>query len=439
LLRSGKKINLFFMPLSPVPNEGNSLVVILVVENQADVRNKIVTDLAGQWSLRLAATAAEAELILGQEPVHLVLLGLPMGSIEGGRVLQKVKMIDEHIEIVVLAAFETKESARQAIRQGACDYISKTAEPNILRAAVARAVRLRDLFDREASHHARLSNLTQQLNDTVIREEIARNNNLGYAGVLHDIVNPLTVASGFLEAMQKTIADQTTLSAKMLEPMKRELALISKQVFLCCSITSRYMRILRHQYDQAGECSVNRTLNDLQVIVAHHRELKHNPLEIQELQENHTVLIGSTELLPALLNLTINAVQSSAPAKPVIVSAEPIPLAPDPDTLQDGPQDVYWGRATFDASPPTVAIRVIDQGRGIPANILAHIFEPHFSTKGEKGNGLGLPIVARLVEVHHALMHVHTEVGAGTTVTLYLPARVLLRSDSMQPFAIRPV
>jgi len=31
LLRSGKKISLFFMPLSPVPNEGNSLVVILVV------------------------------------------------------------------------------------------------------------------------------------------------------------------------------------------------------------------------------------------------------------------------------------------------------------------------------------------------------------------------------------------------------------------------
>ena len=67
--------------------------------------------------------------------------------------------------------------------------------------------------------------------------------------------------------------------------MKRELALISKQVFLCCSITSRYMRLLRHQYDQAGECSVNRTLNDLQVIVAHHRELKHNPLEILELKE----------------------------------------------------------------------------------------------------------------------------------------------------------
>ncbi len=86
-----------------------------------------------------------------------------------------------------------------------------------------------------------------------------------------------------------------------------------------------------------------------------------------------------------------------------------------------------------------MAIRVIDRGRGMPADILARIFEPHFSTKGDKGNGLGLPIVARIVEVHHALMHVHTEVGVGTTVTLYLPARVLLRSDSMQPFAIRPV
>ena len=175
------------MPLFPITAEKNPAVVILVVENQADVRNKIVTDLAGQWSLRVAATAAEAEILLEQEPVQLVLLGLPMGSIEGGRILQCVKRIDEHIEIVVLAAFETKESARQAIRQGACDYISKTAEPNILREAVARAVRLRDLFDREASNHVRLSNLTQQLNDTVIREEIARNNNLGYAGVLHDM------------------------------------------------------------------------------------------------------------------------------------------------------------------------------------------------------------------------------------------------------------
>jgi len=72
-------------------------------------------------------------------------------------------------------------------------------------------------------------------------------------------------------------------------------------------------------------------------------------------------------------------------------------------------------------APPAVSIRFTDNGRGIPPEALARLFDPFYSTKPE-GLGLGLFISQSIVQQHGGQIDVHSEVGAGTTFTVWLPA-----------------
>ena len=68
-----------------------------------------------------------------------------------------------------------------------------------------------------------------------------------------------------------------------------------------------------------------------------------------------------------------------------------------------------------------VALRISDNGPGIPADLQARLFEP-FATGRVGGTGLGLAIVQRAVEAHRGLVLVDTKAGGGTTFTVYFPA-----------------
>ncbi len=67
-------------------------------------------------------------------------------------------------------------------------------------------------------------------------------------------------------------------------------------------------------------------------------------------------------------------------------------------------------------------ISVSDNGTGIDPSIIDHIFDPYFTTKSaSEGTGLGLSIVHSIVQAHHGAIRVNSEIGLGTTFTVYLP------------------
>jgi two-component system NtrC family sensor kinase len=73
----------------------------------------------------------------------------------------------------------------------------------------------------------------------------------------------------------------------------------------------------------------------------------------------------------------------------------------------------------------TVKVQVSDTGRGIPADVLAHIFDPYYTTKPQgEGTGLGLPIVRDIVRQHGGDITVETVPGTGTTFTVTLPVKL---------------
>jgi two-component system cell cycle sensor histidine kinase/response regulator CckA len=68
-----------------------------------------------------------------------------------------------------------------------------------------------------------------------------------------------------------------------------------------------------------------------------------------------------------------------------------------------------------------VQVTVSDTGTGIPPHVLPHIFEPFFTTRAPLGSGLGLAQVHGIVAQHEGHIDVETQVGHGTTFTIYLP------------------
>jgi two-component system cell cycle sensor histidine kinase PleC len=80
-----------------------------------------------------------------------------------------------------------------------------------------------------------------------------------------------------------------------------------------------------------------------------------------------------------------------------------------------------------------IALSVIDRGFGIKSEDLPQIFEPFWQNEAyrrqtKEGIGLGLAITQRLVKAHDATIEVQSREGKGTTVTIHLPAKRIVRS-----------
>jgi CheY-like chemotaxis protein/anti-sigma regulatory factor (Ser/Thr protein kinase) len=80
----------------------------------------------------------------------------------------------------------------------------------------------------------------------------------------------------------------------------------------------------------------------------------------------------------------------------------------------------------------TIRLTIRDSGCGMSDDVKARALEPFFTTKGERGTGLGLPLAAQIVERHGGSLEIESAVGSGTTVLVVLPSA---SSDSSEQHA----
>jgi len=396
---------------------------MLVVDDEEGPRTSLRMVFKNQFAVYAFDNSTDALEFARDHAVHIAVLDLRIGRQCGLELLRRIKEVDPRIEVIMLTALETLESAKQAMRAGACDYLAKPFELSTLRESVARAHRLRAISHNVEANTERLRTLSDQLQDSFSREEMTRTANEIYAGVIHDLNNPLAIIAGFVDVLHKRIVDVSSLAGDDLQNFRQHLQTISKQVNTCCDISARYLRFMSRIGSSPQQVPVNQVLTDIEQLLRNHPALKSSLLVVDPLPEDAVVSLQGTELLQALLNLAINALQSTEATQTVRLSAEIYPRPLPVSTFVSGPEMRYAGLESFTNTAPFVALSVADEGCGIPPHVLPRIFDTYFTTKEPgKGTGLGLSIVARLVRTAHGFIRVNTRPGQGTVMTIVLPA-----------------
>ena len=413
-------------PGVPVPLDGVSAKpVLLVVDDEEGPRQSVRIIFKDEYQVLLANSGEQAVEIARKSPVSVVVSDILMTGMSGIDVLKQLKDIDPAIEVIMLTAYETIETARQALRHGACDYLNKPFDVQTMRAAVARARQKHEMARDFHKSNETLRVLQQEIQDQRVKEEMMRTKGEIYASVLHDINSPLTVISGFVDIINRSLGDESTVEGEKLETIKGDLNKLTGQVGRCFEISRRYLSFLRDR-DQTGSggerVGLNQMLSDLKELLIRHPSSRGNQLAVHLLPEERVAAINGTDLLQILLNLTINALTCTDKPHRVEVSAQVFVESFDVDQFVDGPEQRFVNREGFLNTPPLLAISIQDDGPGIPSDILAKMFETKFTTKAPgKGTGLGLSIVKRLVKAGQGGIHLQTAVGKGSTFTICLP------------------
>lgn len=165
---------------------------ILVVDDEEGPRQSLNMIFGDDYDVTIATSGEEAVEFSSQKPFHVVITDIRMRGLSGIDVLREVKKIDPHTEVIVLTAYETLETARQAISLGASEYLKKPFDLDHIQKVVDGCFR-------------NFQFNTQQ--ETVIREDVnaAKTNFLEI--VSHELNTPMNGILGFLELLQDTTLD----------------------------------------------------------------------------------------------------------------------------------------------------------------------------------------------------------------------------------------
>jgi signal transduction histidine kinase len=409
---------------SPAPDFLPKKGTLLVCDDEDGPRQSMRVIFKDDYNLLLASDGRAAIELAQKNKIDVAVCDIRMGGMSGIELLERLKFIDPHIEVVMMTAFETSDTMRQALRLRASDYLNKPFDIASMRTAVKNAMQRRSLAGEIEDNAEHLQQLLAELQHQKIEEQISRTRGDIYASIIHDINGPLTVISGFIQMMNQRIGSADSLAAEDLQYVKDNLKTITRQVTNCIEISRRYLGFLRRQTEAATIVGANQILIDLTELLRVHPSVQNNDFTCTPLAEDVTVGVNGTDLIQILLNLCTNAFQCTPQIHRVEVSGEVLPAPLAPAQIQDSPNDRWLNVESFENTELLLKLSVRDTGPGIPLEVLPKIFDPYFTTKSARhGTGLGLSIVLRLVKSAHGLLHCHTEVGVGTTFTIYLPAK----------------
>lgn len=407
---------------------------LLIVDDEEGPRMSLKLIFKDTYDLLLAEDGPSAIELAQKNDIDVAVLDIRMAGMSGIEVLEKIRAVRPDLEAIMITAFETTDTMRQALRLRACDYINKPFDLATIRNAVGQAMQRRMLASEVHSSADKVHELLTELHHRSIEEQIAKTHKDIYASILHDINGPLTVISGFNQLLVKKLQDLIKLGndagrdVKDLEFMLERNLIMGRQVGNCIEIQRRYLGFLRRQSGDQAHTGVNQLLKDLEQLVRVHPSLQENEFSLTPLTGEVSIKIHGTDLIQILLNLAVNAFQCTPVPHRVEIGGEVLNAPLDLSLFKDGLNDRLLNVESMNNTAPLVKLWVRDTGPGIPEDVLPKIFQSYFTTKGpSQGTGLGLNIVQRLIKEGNGALHVHTESGTGTTFTIYLPAANLAK------------
>ncbi len=312
-------------------------------------------------------------------------LASPLTTVDEAERALLVLLLSGGLMAVMLAALVGWTTAAAALRP--LEQVTKTA------LQITRADDLSRRIPLSGPAQGEVGRLILAFNETLERlENLFETQRRFLADVSHELRTPLTTVLGNLDLMRK----MGHLDAESLEAISSETQRMKRLV----------QDILVLTQAESGKLPLGRAELELDTLVLEvfqqSKVLAKERVEVRLGQEDQARVMGDRDRLKqVLLNLTSNAIEYTPPGGTVTLG-----LACVGD----------WARVT-----------VSDTGPGIPQDELPHIFERFYRVDrsrrrtGQGGAGLGLSIAYWITRSHDGRLEVASEVGKGTTFSVWLP------------------
>ena len=222
-------------------------------------------------------------------------------------------------------------------------------------------------------------------------------------GLAHDFNNLLTGVTGSLDLMRRRL-DQGRINE-----LERYITAAQGAASRAAALTHRLLAFSRRQTLEPKAVDANKLVAGMEDLVR--RTVGPGIVVQTELSaELWPCYCDPNQLENAILNLCINGRDAMGEGGRLIIETGNALI----DEAAGGDRDMPPGEY--------VAVAVSDTGRGISPELLSRVFEPFFTTKAAgKGTGLGLSMIYGFAKQSGGQIRIHSEVGAGTSVRIYLP------------------
>ena len=215
------------------------------------------------------------------------------------------------------------------------------------------------------------------------------------ATIAHEIRNPLDTVSNLVYLLQYEQNPSPTAA--------QYLRMASDEVARIAQITSQLLTFHREARSPV-QVEINEVLRSVLALFA--PQIKQSHIVVKEqFETNRSVRGFPGELRQVFSNLVGNAVEAMPSGGRLVLHTRESSL-------------------TSDGSRKGVRVTILDSGSGIPIGVRRNLFAPFYTTKGEKGTGLGLWISRGILEKHEGTIHLSSSVGTlrkGTAFSVFLP------------------
>src|SRR6202167_2146028 len=214
---------------------------LLIVDDEDGPRQSMRVIFKDEYDLLMAEDGPTAIKLAQENEIDVAVLDIRMAGMSGIEVLERLKFVQPDIEAIMMTAFETTDTIRQALRLRACDYINKPFDLATIRAAVSQGMQGRTLESEIHPSAEKVQDLLTELQEQRIEEQIAKTRGDIYASIIHDINGPLTVISGFVQVLNQRVNHANRMELEDLEFIKDRLRIIGRQEGNCIEISRRYL------------------------------------------------------------------------------------------------------------------------------------------------------------------------------------------------------
>jgi signal transduction histidine kinase len=355
--------------------------------------------------------AALAALAGNPAAVDVVITDFKMPGMDGLELLRAIRARLPDAVLMLLTGYADKDSAIQAVNEvGIFQYVEKPWDLHDLLLKLKAGIEQRDLARRLretsadlARRHAELERSHEELerahaelrlaHDRLVASERLAAVGRVASGIAHEIGNQVALV-GYAEAIKARSGGNAEIAelADVIATAQKRLAAMVGEIKDFARTPEAAAESPRIAPEPADVASV---VEEALAILRYDREVGARRL-VRDFRARPLARLDRGKFGQVIINLVRNAAQASPPQAAITVSLDERPGA-------------------------TVSVTVADEGAGMAPEVLARLGEPFFTTRGERGTGLGVGISRRIVEEHGGSLAFDSTPGRGTRAIVTLP------------------